>query len=371
MTKESLAASSQEIAEKETRVRQFLAAEKLNALVLTTQANFAWFTCGGDNRVANATDTGVASAVITPDAKYIICDNIEAQRIAEEEVGSQGLEFRTHNWWESGLPDEIGKLANSPVGADTVIPGTRLVAAGVARLRYSLTEQEVCRYRWLGKVTGECMSKACREVSPGMTEHQVAAVLGEKLVSAGIIPNLILVAADERIAKYRHPIPTEKILEKYVMVVTCARKWGLIVSTTRIVHFGPIPPELRRKHDAVMAVDAELIAYTRPGASVEDVFRKGVEAYARAGFGDEWKLHHQGGPTGYAGRDYRAKLGVKATVQLSQAFAWNPSIAGTKSEDTVIALEDQTEIISAHGDWPMTPIEVESAVFPRPDILEM
>ena len=120
-----------------------------------------------------------------------------------------------------------------------------------------------------------------------------------------------------------------------------------------------------------MTVDAELIAHTRPGTSIDYIFRKGMEAYARAGFPDEWKLHHQGGPTGYAGRDYRAKPGVKDIVHLNQAFAWNPSITGTKSEDTVIALEDRTEILSAHGDWPMRPVEVESLVVSRPEILQV
>ena len=364
-------ADERELAEKEGRVRKYLSDAGLDALVLTTQANFAWFTCGGDNRVVNAAEGGVASAVITSDSKFIVCDNIEAQRIMEEEVGTQGFEFNSYNWWESDLAGEIGKLARGPVGADTGIPGTKMVVGDVAPLRYSLTEQEVERYRWLGRAAGECLVESCTEISPGMTEHQIAGVLAKKLTDRGVIPNLILVATDGRIEKYRHPIPTDKLLERYAMVVTCARKWGLIVSATRIVHFGSIPPELHRKHDAVMAVDAEMIANTRPGTPVDLIFRRGMETYQQTGFGDEWKLHHQGGPTGYAGREYRAQEGVKGTVQLNQAFAWNPSITGTKSEDTVIALDDRTDIISAHGDWPMKPVEIESVTVPRPDILQV
>lgn len=204
-----------------------------------------------------------------------------------------------------------------------------------------------------------------------MTEHQIAALLSERLMDRGVIPNLILVAADERISKYRHPIPTDKTLEKYAMLVTCARKWGLILSMTRIVHFGSISSELRRKHDAVARVDAELIAATRPNASVDSIFRKAIEAYKDAGFENEWHFHHQGGPTGYAGRDYRAKPGVLDKVEINQAFAWNPSIAGTKSEDTIIALADKTEIISAHGDWPMKKIKIADEIIERPDIMEL
>jgi Xaa-Pro dipeptidase len=371
VTRESLSASTQEITEKERRVRQFLADRGLDALVLTTQANFAWFTCGGDSHVGIGTDLGSVSAMITPDAKYIICDNIEAPRFLDEELAGQGFEFRVNNWWDGSLADEITKLTAGPVGADTPVVGTSLVAGQIAPLRYSLTGPEIERYRWLGKATGECLSEAAHQISPGMTEHEIASVLGGKLMERGIIPQLVLVATDERIEKYRHPIPTDKILDRYAMLVAGAKKWGLVVSATRIVHFGPVPCELRRKHDAVMAVDAGFIVRTRPGTSVDYIFRQGVEAYARTGYPDEWRLHHQGGPTGYAGRDYRARPGIKETVQRDQAFAWNPSITGTKCEDTIIALDDRTEIISAHGDWPMKPIEVESIAVSREDILEL
>ena len=366
---ESLAAAPQEITEKEARVRKLMSEAGLDALALTTQANFAWFTCGGDNHVGNASEAGIASAVITPDAKYIICDNIESRRILEEEADGQGFEFKTYNWWESNLSDEIGKLVKGPVGSDILIPSTELV--DISALRCSLTEQEINRYRQLGKITGECMAEACRAIKPGMTEHKIASILDEALLSRGVFSNVLLIATDDRISKYRHTIPTDKTLEKYAMVVTGARKWGLLISMTRIVHFGPVPAELRRKHDAVMEVDAEYIAHTRPGASVEDIFRKGMEAYARTGFADEWKLHHQGGSTGYVGREYRAMIGIEETVKLNQAFGWNPSITGTKSEDTIIAMADRTEIISVHGDWPMKQIEVGSIILPRPDILQL
>ncbi|HEX2987903.1 MAG TPA: M24 family metallopeptidase [Chloroflexota bacterium] len=371
MTRESLSASPLEMVEKEQRVRHFLADQKLDGLVLTTQSNFAWFTCGGDSHVGIGTDNGSVSILVTPDAKYVLCDNVEAPRFLNEELAGQGFEFRVFNWWEGGPSDEIAKLVSGPVGADTPIPGTTLVAGKIPPLRYSLTAPEIERYRWLGKATGECLSEAAHEIRPGMTEHEIAAVLGGKIMSRGIIPQLVLIAVDERISKYRHPIPTDKTLDRYAMLVAGAKKWGLVVSATRIVHFGAVPCELKQKHDAVMAVDAEFIANTRPGTSVDYIFRKGMAAYERAGYPEEWHLHHQGGPTGYAGRDYRVKPGIQESVQPNQAFAWNPTITGTKCEDTIIVLNDRTEIISAYGDWPMVPIEAESMTIVREDILEL
>jgi len=53
-------------------------------------------------------------------------------------------------------------------------------------------------------------------------------------------------------------------------------------------------------------------------------------------------------------------------IEGNQAFAWNPSIAGTKSEDTILLSDKGTEIISQVGDWPCTEVDG----IKRPDILQ-
>jgi hypothetical protein len=39
-------------------------------------------------------------------------------------------------------------------------------------------------------------------------------------------------------------------------------------------------------------------------------------------------------------------------VVAGQAFAWNPSVAGAKLEDTVIIDGDGIEIVTVDPDWP-------------------
>jgi Xaa-Pro aminopeptidase len=153
------------------------------------------------------------------------------------------------------------------------------------------------------------------------------------------------------------------------MLVVCGRRHGLIVSATRIVHFGDVPADLKKKHAAVVAVDAAFIANTRVGVRIGDIFKAGLEAYAQQGHGDEWQLHHQGGPTGYAPRDYRATESTDDLVQPNQAFAWNPSIAGTKSEDTIIATADGPAVISASPGLPRLSVSAAGLSLDRPDIV--
>src|SRR5262249_53372200 len=152
-----------------------------------------------------------------------------------------------------------------------------------------------------------------------------------------------------RIAMFRHPIPTSRRIEKLVMGVICAQRAGLIVALTRLMHFGPIPPELRRKHDAVCRVDQALHAATRPGVRWCDALSEGIRIYRETGFEDEWKKHHQGGPMGYEPRDFKVTPQETRKVVENQAVGWNPSITGTKTEDTILTTG---EVLTPARDWP-------------------
>jgi hypothetical protein len=230
----------------------------------------------------------------------------------------------------------------------------------------------VARYRELGREASFALEGACRRAEPGMTEEEVAAVLAEEVYARGLVPSVILVAADDRVRKFRHPLPTEKRIGELLMVVLCARRWGLIASLTRMVWFGrKLPEDLARRHRAAQAVDAAFILATRDDRPVEEIFQHGLYAYDFNGFRDEWKLHHQGGPTGYQGRSFRARPGEKRRVSAPQAFAWNPSVTGTKSEDTVLALPGGAapKPLTYPIDWPASDLEWGGEHVARADIL--
>ncbi len=360
----------EEVQTKLERVGRFLEQHSLSAMVLSTQANFAWVTGGGDNHVAAATDNGVAHLVITPSEQHVVTTNIEAGRIQDEELRDLiGFTMHATPWQEDQTAQIIADLAGPSPGSDTGNFDSKNVAGEFARLRWELLEPEVQRFRWVGEQTGRILGEVARELEPGWTEHQIAAALGERFLAQGILPAVLLVAADQRIRNYRHPIPTETKLERCVMMAVGARRWGLGVSATRLVHFGPLSEELERKHRAVCEIDATFISGSRPGGKVADIFAAAVARYEQTGYAQEWQLHHQGGATGYAPRDYKGSHASTEVVLNNQAFAWNPSITGTKSEDTIIAAPEATTVISATPDWPMLSVRVEGATMERPDIL--
>ena len=361
---------SSEIAEKQRRIDGFLDAGGYDAVLLARTENFAWFTGGGNSFVCLAQEAGIGALLVQHDRKILITNNVERPRLLEEELAWIGLGEDISPWVDDALGPAVARVvAGQKIAADVPLPGAVECASEIAGLRASLTPEEVERYRAVGQDVGAAIGEACMNVEQGMREHEAAAEVAAAHYRRGVQPIVVLVAADERLKKYRHPIPTDNEIKRAVMLVVCGRRHGLIVSATRIVHFGAVPEDLRQRHNAVAAVDAAFIAATRPGARIGDVFKAGLELYAAQGYEDEWKLHHQGGPTGYAPRDYRATAETDDTVQPNQAFAWNPSITGTKSEDTIIAAAEGPEIISASPGFPTVTVTAAGLTFERPEIL--
>lgn len=356
---------------KQNRIQDLLAERHLDALLLQRVSSFAWATCGATSHVNTAATNGEASLLITPSGRHLLTNNIEAIRLeGEEKLVEQGWQFHVASWYEA--PDTLTRLTNgSRLGTDGPVPGAVDLSYDLARLRANLTPEEGERFRSLGRLCAEAIDSAVRAVRPGQTEYEIAALLAHETERRGAQAIVNLVATDARVFAFRHPLPTGKELERYAMLVLCGRCRGLVCSVTRLVHFGRLPDELRRKAEAVAQVDATFLAATRPDQTLSQVFQRAATAYAECGFPAEWQQHHQGGPAGYEPREYLATPHSQDLVQAGQVYAWNPSITGTKSEDTVLVTDAGTEVLTAIDAWPKLSMTVGDASYARPAILEI
>jgi Xaa-Pro aminopeptidase len=130
-----------------------------------------------------------------------------------------------------------------------------------------------------------------------------------------------------------------------------------VASLTRLVSFGQLTAEQENAYARLLEVDVAFNVATRTGALVGDAFSVGAAAYLRNGFDvHEWHNHHQGGPTGYAAREWLATAESSAMVEERQPFAWNPSVPGLKSEDTVLAHAEEPEVLTVDPRWPTTTV---------------
>jgi antitoxin VapB len=358
-----------ELTEKRHRLLALLQKQGLDAICLNRVANFAWYTGGLEPVVMLSSDRAEASLLITPDRQSVLCNSVEHPRLRDEDqLGRLGYDFCVWPWY-AGVPGSGNLVQGKRWGSDWPLPGAVDLSPDIARLRYQLSAAEVERYRSVGQRTAQALERAARAVRPGMTEVQIAGLIAAEAWSEGVTPTLLLVGADERIFRYRHPIPTSRSLEGYAMLVICGRHRGLVASATRFVHFGPLPDELGRKQSACAYVDATFNAATRVGARVADIFALATQAYAEMGFPDEWQKHNQGGSAGYESRDYEGTPTCEETVLAEQGFAWNPSITGVKSEDTIVVHEGSIEFLTQTDGWPMVRTRVDGRDWDRPAIL--
>lgn len=369
MTKASVITT--EFIEKQERINAFLSMHNLEALLLRRVSSFAWATCGAASYVNTANGLGEASLLVLPSGNHLITNNIEAPRLEkEEQLSDQNWQFNVTPWYEA--KDVINNLAQGlKLGSDSPYPGATDLSSGIAFLRAGLTAEEDERFRTLGRLCAEAMNAAIRSIHPGDTEYQIAARLAQETESRGVQVVVNLIGTDERISKFRHPLPTSKKLERYAMLVLCGRQKGLICSVTRLIHFGHIPEDLRRNSETVAKLDAVLINATQPDQSLGEIFQKAVIAYTQAGFPNEWKNHHQGGLAGYEPREITATPTSKDLVSIGQAYAWNPSVPGNKSEDTILVGQKENEIITAMPDWPTITVNIDNQSIKRPAILEI
>ncbi len=363
------AAWNAELEAKHEKVVAWLRAEKLAGLLLKRNENIAWITGGAvEAVVCAAVETAVVSVLITVEGKrfYLTTEN-EAPRAHDEEFGALDFEPVLFPWFGDDTNAAAAKLAGGPLASDTPSDGIKLVS--LYPLRAALTETEIARYRWLGAETAAATVESLHEVEPGLSEYDLEAITTANLFRRGILPSVHLYAVDERIFKYKHAVPRGARLKSYGMLNLCARKWGLVISITRFIHFGALPAELAARFESAARVNAALLDATKVGATSAGLFQVAQKAYAAEGFPGEERFHHQGGPTGYGEREWVATPNGSQVVVDNQAFAWNPSIRGGKTEDTVIVCGGKVEWLTATPGLPVIHAEVNGVDYPAAGVL--
>ena len=367
-----------ELEDKTDRLARLARESDLAGILLTTQTNFAWLTGGGSNRIDGSREPGAGNLMVAADGRrFVVANTIEMPRLLAEEVNGGGWEPIEYPWTdEHARPDTVARLAQQAaggdrIGADWPVAGAAAIDRPITRVRNLLTAAEVERYVSLGADAGRILGDVCRDLEPGEDERAIAARAAAAIATVGARAIVTLVAADDRIARFRHPVAGSRRWERLVMVVVCAQRHGLVVSLSRIVSAGRVPAPLAALTEANAGVYGRLLDATRPGTRGSELFDVARRAYAETGYAGEEARHHQGGATGYRTREWVAHPASEETVQARQAFAWNPSITGTKVEETALLDDRGLRIITTSPDWPSHDLRVGAATLPAPAVLEL
>lgn len=371
---------NEELQEKTQRIGDMLAGEDLDAVLLNAQHNFAWLTCGGSNGIDLSRENGAANLLVTADGRrFVIANNIEMPRILTEEVAAEDFDRVEFSWQDEKATGDLALRkakellgSNSEIATDIpLFSAARPIENKIAACRYRFTSDELIRYRQLGQDSGAAIRRVIDKLELGQSEHEIAELLRHELASAGMTSVVTLVAADDRISNFRHPVPTAKLWRKTLLLVTCAKRGGMLTSQSRMICSGEVPGELKRITEANAVINASLVNATRPGTTGAELYSVAAKAYAQVGYADEINRHHQGGSAGYKTREWVAHPQSTDVVQLGQPFAWNPSITGTKVEETCVTTANGVEVVTASPDFPKIASTVNGREYSSPGILSL
>lgn len=344
--------TSTELTARRQRLSSFLDSNNLDAIWFGRPNNFAWLT-GGSNVVDRDSPGGVAAAGYQRDGGFrVLTDCIEADRLRDEELPAE-FSVTAVDWYTDSLAELVAAESPAPAAADFAVDG--LSDVDCSALRQPLTAGDIKRYREFGTETATAVESVCRGLSATDTERVVAAEIRGALEARGIAAPVVLVGGSERAQTYRHYTPTTAELGEYVLVSVTAQCGGLYTSLTRTVVFEK-PEWLDERFHAAAQIEATALAATQQaahrGSTPGAVFEVIQQAYEAVGWVDEWHNHHQGGAAGFAGREWIATPDSTERVYAPQAYAWNPTVQGAKSEGTVLVTESDIEPLTLTGSWP-------------------
>ena len=269
------------------------------------------------------------TVILDQERAEVLFQDIEGPRVAAEE------RFEELGYTPVATPWHAAHAAARP-------------APDLAALRRALGPEELDRYRIAGAEVAGALVDAIGALRPDQRESEVAGMLTGRLAARGFTTPVVLVGGERRAPVYRHPLPTGERLGRFALLAVTAERDGLHTSMTRVVAFGRPTTDLVARVRAAAEVDGAVLAASRPGRTLGELFAVIQDAYARAGAQDEWRDHHQGGITGYLGREVFATPREAAVLAPSCAVAWNPSVGGGgKSEDTALVTPDGIEVVTS------------------------
>ena len=329
-------------------VRDLMIEKGLEALVLRRNPNLAW-AIAGRSHVPTTIDAACFDLIITQDSATAITNVVEAPRLIAEEFPLEVL-VKTIPWSQGRDPllPSGSKVGSDQPGGDRIDLGVEIEI-----IRGSLIETDIARFKEICSDAAIALGNAMKEVTSSDREIDVAGLITKSLWRSNLEIAFLGIAGEDRVTKFRHPLPTTSLIGNRVSASICAKRKGLIASVTRIVTFGRLEEEAINGYESIYKVEAAIFDATVVGKPFSDPINAAIAAYPLNGFDkDEWQNHHQGGPTGYMPRDWPANQGTTRLIAENQPIAWNPTGRGWKAEDTILTTKSGVELLTNDPTWP-------------------
>lgn len=334
------------------RIRQYLAAEGFNSMVLMRKDNFAWLTNGGDNTVVVPSAEGVCALVIRMDKVFLVALEADGSRISDEDLGDLEAEYVSLRWYEKSIPERAAELAGNCFVSDTVGLGTYRLS-DIYELHNPFFDFELDRMREAGRITDEVMTGIALRIRRGMTDIEVQSMMLSEFVNRGFQCDVALVGTDERLFRYRHPTPCGAKIDRYVLFSPALRYKGIHCNISRCVYFGDaLPEDVEKAYETVCVVEANCISRLQTGVTYASILEEHKALFNEMGFADAWRGHFPGGRTGYYVGQSGFSEDPSRIIRETDAFEWFITVPGAKCAELVVKQGDSVCVASNTGLWP-------------------
>ena len=354
-------------AQRRNRLRGLLAAEGLDALLVTTLQNIRYLTgftgSAGELLITADPERDVfttdgrydaQSQRQVPDVRRLVVPESTWLAAATQGMTRVGLEAHTISW-------QRARAITDAMSGETVevAPAGRLVE----RLRLIKDETEIDALRRACTVADDAWSAMAGWVEPGMTERQAAARLEHAMREAGSDGRAFeMIFASGPNSAVPHHRPTDRVIAKGEVVKV---DFGAVVDgyhsdMTRMMSFGPPPAPLDEVFALVRESQQRGLDAAVEGASSADVDHACRSVIAEAGYaayfihgtghGVGLDIHEDPGvrpdsprPEVSASPSVTLRAGMAVTVEPG---VYLPGVGGVRIEDTLVITPDGPDVLT-------------------------
>jgi antitoxin VapB len=328
-------------------------------LVLSASGAVAWATGGISTPIDRVAPTDPVWVVYSQGEMTLVASSVEVERLAGDyPLEELGFSVVAAPWYQGDAHvTRVTALVGEDVASD--VAGLGLNATfELTRARLGLCGAEIEVMTGLARVATDAVEGAVGRWRPGeKSDREIAASVARHLEIYGADAVCLIVGADERLRRFRHPIMCGDVPQESLMVVVVARSLGLHVALTRLASVDErVSAELMEKCEIV---NEQVRDATTVGATWGEVYSALAKGYRTVGQPDAWREHFQGGPIGYGQREFELSPQSQESrwwnepIPAGCATAFNPSLAGgAKIEDTFIVGGDSLTCLTSTPRWP-------------------
>jgi Xaa-Pro dipeptidase len=349
------------------QVTEILAEMQCEAVVFILPQHISWL-CGGLNLRGLFADTERPGIYTNGKQRWILCSNLDSQRLFDEELDRLG--FQLKEWqWATGRAALLGELTNGKkVACDRPFPNMPLINEKLRSVVRPLSDYDLSVYRKLGRGVAHALEATARNAEPLDTEQELAGHIAHRLMRHGIEPSAVTVSGAQHNAKYPRPGVTKDVPQGVVRLQATGSWDGFYVTCSRSFCVGLPTAQERQDHDFACKLSAAYRSYLMP----EETFATVAEAGKRLTFNTDYEFDSRLTPLGYGTGRVNAeelrRMGQDERFQVNQPLITQARAGSALIVDTVV-VQSPLMGVTPTSDWPFKRIRIGDKAFDVPELL--